>query len=237
MEQEKTQTPEPEMSLSSRLINIFFTPKAVFEALDRKPDWVVPLILLIVVSFVTTLVAFPSLQELQIEQMRSNPNISAEQMQMMEAQMDSPVQRYIAYAGSLFITPLVVLILAALFHFSTLPLGGEGSFLRAFSVVSYASMVNVLWYIVYLILFFVLGRADIMSSLGFLADSMMSPQFAFFSKIDLILIWKLILIAIGLSVVERISINKTAVVVFGWYIIWIVLTVGMALVTQKVMGG
>ena len=47
---------EPTKSPLERIIGVFFSPKATFEDINRKPDWIVPVALITLVALVVTYV-------------------------------------------------------------------------------------------------------------------------------------------------------------------------------------
>jgi hypothetical protein len=88
---ERIETGENEQTMGfwGKLGNIFGSPTKTFEVLEKKPTWILPLGLLIVVSVILTQLAFPIIINAQLEGLRNNPNLTPEQIELYETQSSS----------------------------------------------------------------------------------------------------------------------------------------------------
>ena len=57
----------------AKLGNIFASPTKTFEALNEKPTWIAPLLILIVLSVLLTQLAFPVIINAQLDNLRNIP--------------------------------------------------------------------------------------------------------------------------------------------------------------------
>ncbi len=231
---------ENEMSIINRIINIFLSPKEAFESIDRKPDWIAPLIILIVFSMMSVVLIWPYIkeakineQEATIERMKEQRNLSDSDLETMRDRMDSPILKYVVYGLAPISPILMMLFLAGLFHFSSIPFGGEGTYGKAFAMICYSWMISLLWSIIFVLLALTQHRIDITASLNFLVSDSDSILYHLLTKLDLFRIWQLVVIAIGLSVIEKIDTKKSSTVVFGWWIIWIIISVGFTVLMKR----
>ena len=229
---------EEKMSVISRMINVIFSPGDAFQDLDKNPDWVIPLVILTVLALVMIILAYPYFLELKIEetltQFQNNPNFPADQLSTIEDRMRHPGQKYIAYIMTLIMPVLIVLLQTVVFHYTSVFFGAEHFFKHSLSVISYSTVINSVWIIIFTILILVFQRADLSSSLNFLIDDKQSFMYLTLSKIDLIQIWQLILISIGLGTVSKLGTQKASYIVFGWWLAWCVVSISLTLIFMKI---
>src|SRR4051794_39880388 len=118
MTPELQQFPEPEspqMGAFARIAGVFFEPRKTFEDIGRRPDWLVPVLVLMVATFAVTWVMSHRIGMEQIirQQMENNSRIaqlSAEQREQTIA-MQARVGGIFAYLVPVFL-PLGYLIVA-----------------------------------------------------------------------------------------------------------------------------
>lgn len=217
-------------SFTTKFINIFISPRDTFESLKETPDWLIPVIIIAVAAVIMLFFTWPYIMDLQVEKtmerLQNNPNMTAEQMAQIAERMRSPVQKYIGYAAALIFPAIIFLIQAAVFHFTSMFLGGKNTFKQVFSTVCYSSLVGLLWLVIYTPLVLLQGRADISASLNFLASDTDSVLYLILTKLDLFQLWSLYLTSMGLSVMAENKLGQSAGIVFGWWIVWCGISVG-----------
>src|SRR3954449_6321168 len=73
---------EPKPNSFQRIIGVLFSPDATFASIARRPDWVVPLVLLLIVSLCVGVILAPRVDfgSATREAMEQNKNVSQEQV-------------------------------------------------------------------------------------------------------------------------------------------------------------
>src|SRR5579863_6548914 len=140
---------EPQKSIGARLIGVFFSPGATFADIARQPDFLVPLILLMVcsVGVTETMLAKIGIEQIirnQIEHSSRASSMTPEQIQQgidQGAKIGAIFTHVIGFLAVpiflLIIAGVGMLIVSAIF-------GSPVSFKTAFSVASYANVIFVL---------------------------------------------------------------------------------------------
>ena len=214
---------EPPPNSFQRIIGVLFSPDATFASIARRPDWVIPLALIVVLALVNGILVSPHIDfgAPAREAMAQNKNMTQEQMDRAERMSVGmgKVAKFIAPV----ITVIVFLVVAGALLLAVRLMGGEGDFKQAFSVTCYAWLPNVLQSIILTIVILAKGLTGInpqtiptilLSNLGFIVDMKTQPMaFALLSSLDLFTIWVVVLLVIGFAYVGRISKTKSAVAV------------------------
>jgi hypothetical protein len=220
----------PKPNPIQRVIGVLFSPDATMASIAKRPDWVLPLVLILISSFLVGIVIaqhvdFGAAVRDQVEQ---NKNLSQEQI-------DKAVKMGVIFGKvATYLAPVFgiiwLLVIAGVLLLAVRLFGGEGDYKQAFSVTCYASIPGIIKAVVLLII--VLARGGLIpaqalatavrSNLGFLADFKANPMaFALLSSVDLFAIWFVVLLIIGFAYVSRLSKAKTAVIIVS---LWIVAT-------------
>jgi hypothetical protein len=221
-------TPKPDSF--QRIVGVLMAPNETFASIARQPDWVVPLVIILVVSLLTgVLIAqHVNFNDLAREAMEMNPRTA----QLPSDRVDTMVRftagmmKVSAYASP-FLSIVILLVVAGAMLLTFRMFGGEGNFKQAFSATTYG------WYprLIKGILggAVILSRKSIsifdlqnplLSNLGFLFDPKSNPlPYALASSVDLFTIWSVVLLLIGFSALSRLSRARSAAIVVGWWII------------------
>ncbi len=232
---------EPKPNSLQRIFGVLSAPVPTFESIARRPDWVVPLLILMVISLaagviIAQRVDFTALAREAIETNPQTAKIPAERLDTM-VRFSAATMKVFAFASPL-VSILVLMIVAAILMFAFRMFGGQGTFRQAFSVTIYAwyplLIKSILAVIVILnktaISIFDLQN-PILSNLGFLFDPKTQPvQFALGSSLDLFTIWSLVLMIIGFAAISRLPRARAAtIVVVLWLVVKLVSLIGPAL--------
>ncbi len=223
----------PVLGFWGRLGNIFTSPRKTFEAIDRKPTWVVPLIIIILLTIISTQITFPIIMDTQLENLRSNPNIPPERLEAIENQFAENVntQRIITLVSQIIVTPIIFLALAGIFYLvGTVVLGGDTAYKKVLSVLSWSMCIFILSTIVTIPLIIAKGNMNVSLSLALLlsADAIGTKLHAFLSKFDFFVIWFLAVFATGFGIIYRFTTAKTYTAVGILWAIWIALSVALS---------
>jgi len=217
---------------ASKILNIFFEPKRVFESLKIKPTWLVPFIIVALLGIGFFYSTYPYIMNQQVERIKDNDKIPEEQKQVI---IDKMTERTHPPVWQLFLAPLgtiVVLVAVAgiLFFVFNVILGGDSSFRRVFSVYCYSSLIAVPAMIVKYPLIMMKKDLNVQTSLALLlsAESKNSFLYSFLSSFDIFTIWQLILVSMGMGILYRYSTKKAFTATCILWIIWIVAKSGLS---------
>ncbi|HUR81531.1 MAG TPA: Yip1 family protein [Thermoanaerobaculia bacterium] len=240
----------PRKSFMERVVGVFFSPESTFDDIVRKPDIVLPLILLTVIGFVSAILTVPHLDldamvNTQAEMMqKKNPNMSDADIERM-----GRITKAMAKVGG-YISPLLIIIgyvLIALALWGAFRLmGGQGDFKQSFSTTLYAYMPRmIIGGILGTIIVILRGSVDpqqaaavTMTNPAFLVDFKEQPVlFALAAAFDLFVIWTLFLLTVGFSKVSKFPKAKSAMIIIVLWLVTVVIRVGMAAVGAASMKG
>lgn len=218
----------PEPSGFQRIIGVLFSPDATMASIARRPDWVLPLVILLVMSLVTGVVIaqhadFGAAAREAIEQ---NKNATQEQIDK-GVKIATGIGKVVTYLSPV-LSAIGLLIIAGVLLLAFRLFGGEGDFKQAFSVTCYSSMPGVIKSVIMMII--VLAKGGIIpaqefatlvrSNLGFLANYKTNPMaFTVLSSIDIFSIWFLVLMIIGFAYLARVSRAKSAVIIISLWVV------------------
>lgn len=231
--------PGPKPNSFQRIIGVLFSPDATFASIARKPDWVVPLVLLLIVSLAAGVIMAPRIDfgSATREAMEQNKNMKQEQIDRA-VKMTSSIAKVMTYLSPV-LSLIGLLIISGVLLLAFRLFGGEGDFKQAFSVVCYSSIPTIIKSVVTLIIIVVKGgiipatmlATLVRSNLGFLVDMKTNPMaFALLSSIDIFSIWFLALLIIGFAYVSRLSKAKSAVIVISlWIVVCLIKLIGPAM--------
>ena len=224
-------TPPSSEGAFARLVGVLFSPDETFASIARRPDWLVPLLLFMLLAVgggiaVAQHVDFASTMREQMEE-RSQGKLTSDQIDA-QVKISSAVAKVVAYCAPVF-TVVIYVIVAAIMMLVYRMIGGEGGFKQYFSITLYAWLPRTIQSVILAIILFVrstpVAAGDlptlVRSNLAFLVDPHdHKVLFALLSSFDLFSIWSLVLMAIGFAYVSRFSKAKSATVLGTTWLIW-----------------
>ena len=192
-------------------LNVFFSPGAAFRKIKEKPSWILPLIIVIIFSMAIGVLASSRMDRAQmrdrIEQQMRDRGTPEDQIQKglegFDKMGSNPVMKYALPAISVLFATVIGVLLAALVLNWIVPMLGaaQGNFLLTFSVVAWASLVQVVGSIVKGILIYLRGPLNVSTGLLLLAPKMKPGYvYALLNGIDIFALWQVLVIALGLKV-------------------------------------
>jgi hypothetical protein len=229
----------PKPNPFQRIIGVLFSPDATFASIARRPDWVVPLVLLLLVAMAAGVIMAPHIDfgAAAREAMEQNKNTTPEQIDKA-VRISASIGKVFTYLAPV-LSLIGLLVIAGVVLLAFRIFGGEGDFKQAFSVTCYASVPTIIKSIVTLIIVVAKGgiipaqalATIVRSNLGFLVDYKTNPvAFALLSSFDIFSVWFLALLIIGFSYVARVSKVKSAVTIISlWVIVLLLKLIGPAL--------
>lgn len=248
---EPTQTEEPaKMNFIQRLIGIIFSPGATFEDINRKPTWLAPMIismlLVVIGSVVFSWQAKPDWERIfrqQIKKQLEKTNQSMPQDQIEQrVEFSKKLVPYFPVIGAVYIVIAYMLIPAAVLALGMMLIQAQTTFKKILSVAawSYAGTLLVQTLVGNVALMVqdqetlnnidpTQGVSIVPSNLGaFLPEGTSPAMMAFANSIDIFSIWYLIILAIGLAAIARsrkITPMKTGVLAVSLWLVAVLLGV------------
>lgn len=228
--------PEPAVKPNpfARMFGVFFNPIPTMKSVAERPDWVVPLLLILVLTFATNFIAAPRLDMVtdMREQMAEN-GATEEQIDEMAENMGT--MQKVMGPLSVVLIPIWISLLAGVIFVAFKMFGGGGTFKQAFAVTTYAWLPLLLKGIIGTVL--ILNRTDVrMSELAnlvksnpaFLVDMKEQPAaFAFLSSIDVFNLFMVFLLIIGFSQLTRLSRGTSAAIVLSLWLVTVLVKTGL----------
>ena len=245
-------TSAKELTVFDKIIGIFSSPAETFTAIVKKPTWIIPLVILAIIQ----VGSFWILKDIKYEDskkwtqkwVQNSDKFSDEQAEQILKSVEdranpSVLRLALANVWEVVRVPLLFLILTGVFLFSgNVVLGGKSSFKVIFGVAAWASMIQALSKILDVILIYLKGTSfGVTTSLAILLPApplgkMPGLLYQVLSVFDLFTIWKLIVLAIGLSCAYQFSRNKSLTMVFTVYIIFAVVAMAAGYGIAVLMG-
>lgn len=238
--------PQAAVSPFGRVIGVFFSPKATFEDIARKPSWVVPILISTVLSIISV-VALNQRMDWRayiVQQIEKSPRadqLTADQKQQ-QAEMGAKITVGIVYASG-FLVPICLALLVGLVMWGAYNLlaGAGARFSQAFSIVAHSALVGlgIVSTPLFLLVLFLKppGTMDPENPLAtnlaaLLPEDSAKWLFALCKSFDIFAFWTLILIAIGFAAVnpKKLKGAKSFSIAFSVWAVYVVLRVGWAFI-------
>ena len=236
---------EPQAAISpiGRIFGAFFSPKATFEDIVRKPSWILPTALIILFSLVAIIALNSHFNwrdyiSQQIEKSPRAAQLSAEEKER-QVEMSAKVSPVFAYVFGLVLPICGLLVIALVLLGAYNIMAGAGTnFKTSLAIVSHAvipaSIVGTILFVTVLFLkpvgMFDLENPIATNVAALLSDDASKWLVALGKNIDLLEFWKLILLSIGFAAVypKKLKGGKSFSIVLGVFLIYVVLRVGIA---------
>jgi Yip1 domain len=241
------QASAPGLSQTERVVDTFIAPTKTFKDILRSTSWWLPFVLLVVVSLGTSAVVekqvgWGRVAENQIHQ---NPkqeeamaNLTPEQ-RASRMQLTAKVWRYLSYGSFAFILFFVALFSVIYWASFNFGLGAKTTFGQMFAMYMYASLPRLLTGLLTILTLLFGNNADsydgrnpVGTNLAYYMPDAGPTLKAALSFFDVIGLWQLVLLVIGTAIVAKVSTGKAAAVVVGWWLLGLLVSVGLAAVTS-----
>ena len=234
----------PQLSQGARVLNTFVAPSRTFADILRSANCWLPIVLMAIMSIlfaygIDRKVGFQAVAE---QQMTQNPKAEERMASLTPEQratnlrMTSSIMKVSSYSGVVFLMiflAIEALILWVSFNFG---LGAQTTFPRVFAVAAFAALPRG---ILQSLLSFILLSAGVGTenfnlqnpvgtNVGYYlteAPKWMRTAGGFF---DVLGIWSLILLVIGMAIISRKTIAQSATVVVGWWLLILLVSTGVA---------
>jgi hypothetical protein len=242
-----TQTTVPQtgapraLSLLERLTGAIFSPKPTFESVSAHPVWMDVLAVTLVITaavwfaFLSTDSGRQAFIDQQFQQQEAfGQTITPEVEQRVNA--SAPMMRWIYAVATLVVGPLILAIIAGVLYgvFAAI-LGGGATYKQTLAVAAHAGVVSTLGFVGTMALNFTRGTMNSATNLGVFVQMLPEDSFLvrFLGTIDLVWVWYLVVLAIGLGVLYR---RKTSTIAIGLLSVYVVVALGWVGV-RSALGG
>ena len=223
---------QKEMGALEKIMNVFFAPRKTFESVDRKPDWLIPMVIVVIVSLVFTIIAMPIIMPEQMAKQREKmeeKGMTNEQIEKAQ-EMGAKVGKFVGPISSIVVVVVVLLVISGIYLFAgNIVLGGKTIFKKVLAVVCYSSLIGSLGQLILLPL--VMTKKTM--SVSFSLASFMSPDasetalYHILKHIDLFAFWQIIVAGIGIAVIYKFTTKKSIIMVASLYVIYILISLGV----------
>lgn len=217
------------MTIFSRLMGVFFSPKDTFKHLSEKPVWADMLILLLICVTIYAAVIAPTIPNDQIKLLESDAERRAEMGEeafnrRLEFWKDPPpfvtitgiIMQPVSLLVGFLIQSLVILGLGRLISM-------EGKYIQVFSSFVHASAIN-------LVLgnavraFLVISRESVFQTSTSMAIffprlEIMSPAYIVLTQVDFFLLWLLGIFGFALAEIFKIGWKKALFLSYGFWLL------------------
>lgn len=223
----------PRLSFPARVIGILTSPRATFASIVAHPTWAAAWLLTALVvgganfAFLRTEVGQRAMIEQQVSTMESfGQQVNDQMYEQLKAR--ASMGAYIQLVSVVVITPVVILVFAGILYgvFAGI-LGGGGTFKQALAVVAHAGIVNVVQALFSTPLNYARGSMSSATNLAVFFPFLPEGSFVanFLGMIDLFVLWWLLVLSMGLSVLYR---RKTGSIMIGLCVVYFIIAVGIA---------
>ena len=239
-------TPEAQATVSpfGRIMGVFFSPKATFEDIVRKPSWLLPVALTTILSVAVSFAINQRInwREFMSQQIEKNPRaaqMSAEQTQPKiegGAKFTPPFTYVIGLCGPI----LAVLIIGLVMWGAYSLLGGiSTNFSTAFSITSHAFLTGLVSSPLIILTLYLkpFGTADLENPVAANLAALLSEDaakwlVALLKSFDLFTFWTLILLAVGFAAVnpKKLKGAKSFTIAFSVWAVFVLCRVGWAFI-------
>ena len=228
--------------LLARLAGVIFSPQATFARIVARPRWVGALALVTLVTcaltfgLLSTEVGQTAMLDQQVRQSEAFGRTITEQ-QYAQMERMQPTMRYFVAGSQLVFMPVVTLVVAGiLYAIFNAVLGGSASFKQVAAIVAHSGAVTLLQQLFVAPLNYARESMSSATTLGVFVPFLDEGHFLarFLGVIDLFILWWLVVLAIGLSVLYR---RQAASIFWSFMGVYVVIALVIALVIRGASGG
>jgi hypothetical protein len=236
---------QPPSSFLGRAVGMFISPGQAFESIVRRPNFLAPLIVAVVMAIAVTetmlhKIGMERIVLRSIELSSRASQMSPDQLQQA-AHQGATIGAIFARVIELVGVPIYLLLVAAVGLFIVnVMFGGKTHFKVDFSVACYAFLVSLVGSVLALVLI-LFGDPEqfnpsnfIPSNPGFFLNPRETSKFLYTiaSSFDIFTIWFLILAAMGLSIASARKVRTTPIFLtfMGLWLVWVLAKAGLSMI-------
>ena len=219
-----------------RLVGVFFSPKATFEDIARRPSWILPVV---VMSVLGLAVAFVMNQKIdwrdvaakRIEESPRAANLSADQKEQQIA-MSAKVSPAFAYGFGVAWPVLQALVVGGVFLLAYNLIGSAGArFSTSLGITAHAYYPWILYSLLFILILYLKapGTVDLENPIAtnvgaFLPESTPKALLSLGKSIDIFSVWTLLLVSIGFTACNPKKLKGKALsIAISVWVVWVAL--------------
>ncbi|MBE0433558.1 YIP1 family protein [candidate division WOR-3 bacterium] len=215
------------------ILDIYFAPSKVFNALKERPRWILPLVIVLVVVALTTVLTMTFAREAIMtvqQEALERRGLTEEQMEQAMQFTQGPAAAISGAVSAVIFTGILLLIFAVVVNLFVPLFGGDSGFKRVFSVICYSALVMVPAAVLKLLMIATTKSPYVTTSLALLAPGLARTSFGYqlLAGFDFFMIWEMVLVAMGISITNRINRENAYILVFAIWIISIFFGIGLS---------
>jgi hypothetical protein len=213
----------------TRWMWVYFAPRKVFQAVAHRPAWLVPLVLLAVLSSAASYIGGPISEEYmkqRIEESERIPEEAKEKALERYGEQKSPIAHALRVAGGGVVAAVSLVIFGGILLFiNNLILGGGARYTQMLGASCYISLVWIPSWIVKIPLMLIQRTIQVPIGPAALLPPEMEGSFgwALLTRVDLFGIWEIILTCVALSAIGGYSAKRASAAVVPLWVIWSIL--------------
>lgn len=217
--EQSTEVKKPQSGLQ-RVINIIVAPGETFEAIKEKPNYLVPMVIIWVVTILSTLLMKDLTAQL-MDATYANTGLSAEQIAATKESM-SGLTTALMYAG-MVLAPLAAMFKGAISHLLSILFSGKGSFGATVSLILNAYIIQMLGNLISLPIILITQNAAFSFSPALLLPitKLGTPFYSTLSLLNIFTLWYLFVSVMGIKKIHEVSTWKAAIIALAPFIIMI----------------
>ena len=233
---------QPPLSQAERVVDTVVAPSKTFTDIRRNASWWVPWVLISIagLALVFTVDKKVGMEKVAENSIQLSPKRAAKLDQLPPEQRASQMElaakmtRIFAYGSPVLTIIFVAVIAAVLVGTFKLAIGAEVKFKHGMAISMYAFLPGIIKALLVILTIMISGgesftfEHQLASNLGPLFDPSSPFLYSVASSLDLFNIWTLILTGIGYSCVSKVKRSTSMAVVFGWWIVVVLVGAGFA---------
>lgn len=235
----------PHMGAFARVFGALFSPRATFQDIARKPSWLLPLLIIIILSMAITTVfghrvGWRAFMEKQNSQSRSTQQRMA---QMTPAQQEKMIETQVkiapiaGYLGALVGFPIVALVIAAIFMgIFNATSSASLDFKTSFGVVTHSYMPFAIPSLLGILILYLKppDTVDLQNLVSSNVDALLSKSAPMWQQstgasLDVFTFWVLGLMAFAYSIVrpKKLKMGTTLAWIVGVWVVYVLIKAGL----------
>ncbi len=230
-----------------RVTSIFSAPSKTFEDIKRgNKSWWLPWVIMAVFGYlffaaVSYKVSMQTVVDNQFKlagekQQEQLAKLSPEQLQLQE-KISLYVTEGIFIAGPVFVLLVAAVVALVLWGTINFVFGGKATFGSIFAVWFFASLPEVFKTLLGIVVLFAGGTPETFNIKNYAPTNVAAflpvmetnkAVYALANSIDIVTIWSLVLMGMGIAIVAGVKRSSGYIAVFGWWAIMVLIGVGVA---------
>jgi hypothetical protein len=239
------------MSGLQRVTSTFSAPSKTFEDIKRgNRSWWMPWLILSIVSylFFAVVATKVTMQTVVDNQMKLASEKQQEQMAKAPPEARAMTEKISLYvtegvfaAGPVFVLVVAAIVSLVLWGTINFVFGGKATFGGIFAVWFFANLPSIFKTLLGIVVIFAGGTPETFNIKNFAPTNVAAflpvmetnkAVYALASSLDIITIWSLILMGMGIAIVAGVKRGSGYIAVFGWWAIVVLIGVGYAAITS-----